>query len=647
MSARSMSQGSGKDPTHAKGPELGFRDLECGGAAQVCLTNDGRVSRWNYQAEKIFGLKSSEAIGKTWEQLGLGNLPFAGSLKGKIFEEEANLRSFDGSVFKSRIRARTLATEVSDLTEPGTLVSIEKISSSPNHDELKRSQESLAFMISVVKDYAIFALDSSGTVTTWNEGAKALKGYSSDEIVGKHFSLFHTPADVKRNHPGEELEIASREGRFQEEGWRVRKDGSQFWADVTLTAIHGPTGEVVGYLKVTRDLTERRKAEELLRRSNDIFNHMVAAVKDYAIFLLDDNGKILTWNAGAERFNGYSASEIIGKHFSIFYPEELVLRKHPEDELRTARERGHYEEEGWRVKKDGSEFWSRITITSIYNENGELTGFVKVTQDLTQQRQIEAEIRRARDEAVQSSQLKSQFVANVSHEIRTPMAGIIGMAELLSSDPGLDEDQKELADHLLQSGKRLLVVLNDILDFSKLEAGKTTVESVPFCPASLCQEVLDIFLLSLGEKKIDMELLIHPDIPDALVGDEVKLRQILSNLLSNAIKFTTEGYIKLSVEPAAAHQDDAFKHILFSVADTGIGISEDQQKLLFQPFTQADGSTKRKFGGTGLGLSICKGYVQLMNGWIECESKLGEGSVFSFVLPFACDESSCLRKGQS
>ncbi len=241
-------------------------------------------------------------------------------------------------------------------------------------------------LVESVDDYAIFALDPDGFILSWNAGAQRFKGYTADEIIGKHFSIFYPREKIEEGFPDYELREARRVGRFEDEGWRIRKDGSRFWANVVITALHDPAGRLVGFAKVTRDLTERRIAEEALRESEERFRLIVQGVKDYAIFMLDPTGHITTWNEGAQRIKGYTADEIIGKHFSIFYPPDVAASGHPEHELEIAKAKGVYEEEGWRVRKDGSRFWANVVITALRREDGSLAGFAKVTRDLTERR---------------------------------------------------------------------------------------------------------------------------------------------------------------------------------------------------------------------------------------------------------------------
>ena len=244
-------------------------------------------------------------------------------------------------------------------------------------------------LVESVDDYAIFALDPDGFILSWNAGAQRFKGYTADEIIGKHFSIFYPPEKIAEGFPDYELREAARVGRFEDEGWRVRKDGTRFWANVVITALRDPSGRLVGYAKVTRDLTERRLAEDALRESEERFRLIVQNVKDYAIFMLDPTGHVTTWNEGAQRIKGYTADEIIGQHFSVFYPPDVAASGHPQHELDIAKQKGVYEEEGWRVRKDGSRFWANVVITALRREDGSLLGFAKVTRDLTERRASE------------------------------------------------------------------------------------------------------------------------------------------------------------------------------------------------------------------------------------------------------------------
>src|SRR4051794_10549264 len=288
----------------------------------------------------------------------------------------------------------------------------------------------LRLLIESQPDYAIFLLDTEGHVLTWNDGARRLKGYTGDDIVGRHFSAFYPPEDVADGVPFRILEAARATGRFEAEGWRVRKDGSRFWADVVITALRDEQGSLVGFGKVTRDLTARQLATEQLRSAAaelrtanaalEQFRLLVASVRDYAIFMLDVSGRIRTWNAGAEHIKGYTADEAIGRHFELFYTDEARARKHPAYELEVASRVGRFEEEGWRVRKDGTRFWANVVITALRDPSGPLGGFAKAPRDLPERRRSEQRLeeseRRARQEAARQRR-RSAALERVSRDI--------------------------------------------------------------------------------------------------------------------------------------------------------------------------------------------------------------------------------------
>lgn len=245
-------------------------------------------------------------------------------------------------------------------------------------------EEPFRFFIEGVEDYAIFMLDREGRIATWNAGAQRAKGYKACDIIGRHFSVFYSEEDRRVGRPHRLLETAEKQGRVSDEGWRVRQDGTVFWASVTITAIRDEKGVLIGFGKVTRDLTERKNKEESLRQSEERFRLLVAGVQDYAIFMLDEKGCVISWNAGAQRIKGYLPAEIIGQHFSCFYPEEDIRSGKPAWELVVAQKEGHFEDEGWRVRKNGSRFWANVIITPVHNDAGKLLGFSKVTRDFTE-----------------------------------------------------------------------------------------------------------------------------------------------------------------------------------------------------------------------------------------------------------------------
>ncbi len=486
-------------------------------------------------------------------------------------------------------------------------------------------------LVQSVRDYAIFALDRTGHVLTWNDGAERTKGWTRDEIIGRHFSIFYPPEDVAAGKPERLLRTAEREGRVEDEGWRVRKNGTRFWADVVITALRDEAGELVGFAKVTRDLTGRREAEQQLRASEERFRLLVQSVRDYAIFMLDPEGRVATWNEGAERIKGYSAKEIIGRHFSIFYPQERIAERFPQYELKVAKETGRFEDEGWRVRKDGSFFWASVIITALFNNEGVLVGFAKVTRDLTERRQAQeralADARRVA-EMEAASRAKSEFLTTLSHELRTPLNAIGGYADLMKMQVAgpLNETYLSYVQRIEISQRHLLGLVNDLLNLSKVEAGQIDYD---LGPVPIRDQLLDLEAIiapQAAAKGLSFE--VGDCAPDVIAwADGARVQQILINLLTNAVKFTSSGG-RVSVACMATSSA-----IGISVIDTGAGIPEEEQEAIFQPFVQLGRSLTTMREGVGLGLAISRDLARAMSGDLKVSSRVGEGSTFTLILP--------------
>ncbi|MGA6944086.1 MAG: PAS domain S-box protein, partial [Pseudolabrys sp.] len=300
-------------------------------------------------------------------------------------------------------------------------------------------------LVEAIEDYAIYMLDRTGIVTSWNPGAQRFKGYTADEIVGEHFSLFYTEEDQKKGVPALTLESAARDGRFENEGWRVRKDGTRFWAFVVIDPIRNRSGEIIGFSKITRDLTERKAAEENLWRSEAQFRLLVQGVTDYAICMLDKEGRVSSWNAGAQRIKGYHPYEIIGRHFSQFYTEEDREAAMPRKALETAAREGRFEREAERVRKDGSRFWAHIIIDAIRDDEGELIGFAKITRDITERKEAQEKVEKAREFSLQAQKLEAigQLTGGIAHDFNNLLTAVLGSLELLRKR--LRDDPKSIA----------------------------------------------------------------------------------------------------------------------------------------------------------------------------------------------------------
>jgi PAS domain S-box-containing protein len=486
-------------------------------------------------------------------------------------------------------------------------------------------------LVETVRDYAIFALDRSGHVLTWNAGARRFKGWTEEEAIGLHFSTFYTPEDVAVGKPAADLQEAAGRGSMEAEGWRVRRNGERFWASIVISALRDEAGELVGFAKVTQDLTERRQQEERLRVTEERFRLLVQSVKDYAIFMLDPRGHVITWNDGARRIKGYEAGEIIGRHFSVFYPPAAREAEFPERVLASAAAVGRFEDDGWRVRKDGSHIWASVVITALRDDNGELVGFAKVTRDLTERR--EAEQRALEDarrvaEMEAANRAKSEFLATLSHELRTPLNAIGGYTDLLALELAgpVNDQQREYLDRVRTSQQHLLGLVNDLLSLARLEAGRIEFD---IRPVELHALLDDVEGMIQPELQADGVRLLRRDCPPGIAArcDRARTQQILLNLLSNAVTFTPAGE---AVILECASSGDSVR---ISVRDAGPGIPEDKQEAIFEPFVQLGRSLTETREGMGLGLSISRQLARGMSGDLTVASRPGEGSTFVLTLP--------------
>jgi PAS domain S-box-containing protein len=360
------------------------------------LDTQGRVASWNAGAERIQGYAAHEVIGKHFslfypqEDLRSGKsyaLLETVTREGRTEEEGWRVRK-DGSRFWANTVTTALRDSDGRLAGYGNVVR-DFSERKRAEDALRLSEERFRLLVEGIRDYAIFMLDPEGRVSSWNEGAEQIKGYKAAEVIGKHFSIFYPEEALRLGKPALELEVAMRTGHFEDSNWRVRKDGSRFWANVIITALRDSEGRLYGFGKVTRDISEQRNAEEALRTSEERFRLLVQGVRDYAIFMLDRTGHVTSWNEGAQRIKGYKAAEIIGKHFSVFYPQEDVKAGKPGFNLQRAIEAGRVDDEGYRVRKDGSRFWASVVITALTDDSGDLYGFAKVTRDMTEKRKAQ------------------------------------------------------------------------------------------------------------------------------------------------------------------------------------------------------------------------------------------------------------------
>ncbi len=507
-------------------------------------------------------------------------------------------------------------------------------------EALRKSEEHLRLLVDGVRDYAIFMLDPSGQVASWNQGAERIKGYKANEIIGRHFSCFYPPEELQNGKPERELQKAIAEGHYAEEGWRIRKDGSRFWAHVEITALRDNTGKLRGFSKVTRDVTEQRRAEELLRESEQRLT-LASTSGEVGVWDLDLIADQAWRSLQHDRIFGYESllpnwgAAVFSDHV---FPEdrELVQRR-----LEEAFQNGHLEFECRIIRADQAMRWISEKGEVVRNEQGQPIRMMGVVTDVTERKRAEEEKRKFMDRLAASNQelelrnrevervtkLKSKFLASMSHELRTPLNAIVGFSDLLAEGtPGdLNDKQKRFVNHIKQGSAHLLQLINDILDLSKIEAGQLDLRCEDFQIKTALPEVLSTIRPLAVAKNIQIEQKMESD--QHVYADRVRFKQILYNLLSNAVKFTPKaGRIDID-----CHGDG--NSVCISVTDTGVGIRAEDQAVIFEEFRQVEGPAGTTQEGTGLGLAITKRLVEQQGGGISLESEFGKGSRFTFTLP--------------
>jgi PAS domain S-box-containing protein len=478
-------------------------------------------------------------------------------------------------------------------------------------------------LVNSVTDYAIYMLDAAGHIATWNPGARRFKGYEAAEIIGHHFSRFFTDEDRASGLPQRALETSAREGRFEAEGWRVRKDGSRFWAHVVVDPIRGEEGELIGFAKITRDITDKKKQERALYESEQRFRMLVQGVRDYAIYMLDPTGVVTNWNSGAESIKGYTADEIVGQHFSRFYTEEDRARGEPQRALQTAMTEGKYEKEAWRVRKDGSRFFASVLLDPIYSETGELAGFAKITRDITDRRTAQQELEEARAALFQSQKLQAlgELTGGIAHDFNNLMTVIRGSADLLRRENLPDDKRRRYLDAIIETADRAATLTSHLLAFGRRQ--------------TLKPEVLDLNLRidAFGEvvsrtlgNQVEVALDLAPELGRVEV-DPTQLETALLNAAINARDAMPEGGTITISTANVDNKEGAF--VCVSIADTGTGMPQDVVDRAFEPFF----TTKPVGKGTGLGLSQIHGFAAQAGGKAEIVSREGEGTTIKLLLP--------------
>jgi len=495
-------------------------------------------------------------------------------------------------------------------------------------------------LIEAITDYAIYMLDEDGIISSWNPGAQQLKGYDESEILGEHFSRFYTEADREAGLPQRALETAAREGKFEGEGWRCRKDGARFWASIVIDPIKDASGDLVGYAKITRDLTERKKAEEVLRQSEEQFRLLVQSVTDYAIYMLDPDGRVVSWNAGAQRIKGYLPHQIIGEHFSRFYVEEDRRAGVPQEALRIAARDGRFEKEGWRVRKDGSKFWANIVVDAIHAADGTIVGFAKITRDITERREAEHALQEAREALFQSQKMDAvgQLTGGVAHDFNNLLMAVLGSLELLRKRLPDDAKMMRLLDNAMQAAQRGAGLTQRMLAFARRQELKPVALDVP----RLVRDMTDLLRSSLGPT-----VEIEADFPESLhkvLADQNQLELAILNLAVNARDAMPKGgsiFFSAREENVVAAPDlKDGRYVCLSVTDEGTGMDETTLARALEPFFTTKGVGK----GTGLGLSMVHGMTQQSGGKLVVKSRVGKGTTAELWLPVAAADANLKRE---
>jgi two-component system, sensor histidine kinase and response regulator len=645
-----------------KESESHFRTLfECAPEAFYLFDSDGRILAANNAARDLVGIPGEEMLGRrpselnvVWgdDVLRLRHIQETSKAGVSTGPDEFTLHHRNGGETLAEIRTR----HVSIGGKTMTLASVTDVT------ERKRAEEQLHKLSRAVEqtDEVIFTTDVEGVFTYVNPAFERLYGYTRSETMGA------TPRILKAG-----ITTIEEYRQFWETikagksvalvGINKTRDGLLINVDSRVNPLTDEHGNIVGFLAVQTDVTARMQAEQ----QNVLLAHALRGISE-TISITDLDGRITFTNQAFLDAYGFTLPELLGRSIDI-------VRSHRNSAGLLAEIHRHTRKGGWSgeliaCRSNGSDFPVHLSTSIVRNEAGLPVAIAGVGMDLTerkkaqeklsrynnellaakaqaeeqaQQLEIQAtELRKAREEAVESSRLKSEFVATMSHEIRTPMNGVIGMTGLLL-DTSLTEEQHEFASIIRTSADTLLSIINDILDFSKIEAGKTYLEYIDFDLQQIIEETVDLLAHNAQTKGLEISSLVDSVVPGTLCGDPSRLRQVLTNLVGNAVKFTEKGEVAVHVTLRENHADHVV--LRFSVADTGIGISQETRRYLFQPFTQADGSTTRKHGGTGLGLAISKRLAEMMGGEIDVESVPGRGSTFWFTAVFKKSAHQILR----
>lgn len=509
-------------------------------------------------------------------------------------------------------------------------------------DRLQNEDARYRLLVDAITDYAIYMLDADGRVSSWNRGAERFKGYKPEEIIGEHFSRFYTPEDREANIPAAALRQAAEAGKFEAEGWRIRKDGTRFWAHVIIDPIRSADGNLIGYAKITRDLSERKAAADALHTSQEQFRLLVQGVTDYAIYMLDRTGNVVSWNAGAQRIKGYQAEEIIGRHFSTFYTEADRKAEWPARALETAAAEGRFEREAARVRKDGTRFQAHVIIDAIRNDQGEVIGFAKVTRDITERIANDQALAKAQQSLFQAQKLEAigSLTGGIAHDFNNLLGAILGSLELVRKRLPYDPRITPLIENAVQGAERGATLTERMLAFARKQDLQMEAVDIP----ALVRGMFDFIHRTIGAG-VQMTLDLPTGLPRVLT-DANQLEAAVLNLAVNARDaMPTGGMVTMSAD--LRHLDDdrrdlsAGTYVVLCVADTGEGMSPETLARATEPFFTTKGVGK----GTGLGLSMVHGLTAQSGGTLAIESRPGKGTRIELWFPATSAEAAAVPPG--
>ena len=603
------------------------------------LDPDCRLRYVNAAVERQTGVPPQQCLGKTWQEVGLpaeaSDLINERCREAMTIGRETEVEFVhQGRAYRSRIlperdadgAVRSAMGVTTDVTEQRRV-----------EGALREREERLRLILSNITDYAIFQTDAGGYVTEWMEGAERVKGWRPEEIIGQHVSMFYTPEQVAAGLVDQELAEAATIGRAERVDWRVRKGGERFWGNEIATAARDASGRLIGFTKISRDLSERKRVEDALREAEERYRLIVDNARDYAIFMMNAAGEVLTWNTGAERIFGYAEAEIIGQDAAVLFPPEDRESGEHQKELATAAAEGRASDDRWQLRKGGERFFASGVTTPLREVGGNLRGFVKVCRDLTERQQIEEQRERlleqekvARLEAERAMTMRDEFLAIVSHELRTPLSSILLWGKMLRARAVHGPQQEQAIDGIVKSADAQRQLVEDLLDVSRMMSGKMrlNVREVELGP--VIEAAVEAVRPMADAKGVRVELSLDRGDGRTVLADPDRIQQVVWNLLNNAVKFTDGGG---RVRAFLRHADGAAE---VRIADTGRGISPQFLPQVFQRFRQADATTTREHGGLGLGLSISRQLVELHGGTIRAESDgVGKGATFTMHLPLA------------